>query len=598
MKEYKSRNEVPKKYQWDLSDFFKNDEEWNKEFDNLKIKINELESYKGKLENSLLLEEFLEKYFKVSSSILNLYVYSYLKHDVELDNALYIEMFEKVSSLYTKYNTVIAFFYPEILKLDEQQFKDLFKTNSNLDKYKIILEDIYKEKKHILSENEEKLISMLTENYDSYEKIASSLINSEHNYGKITTSDGKTIEIAANNFRKLKQDEDKKVRRNAYNKFSKTLKTYQGTESALLNNYVKNNVTLSKIRKYDSPFSEKISNTYLTHKVYDSLQEACTKNLEVNKRFYKLMKKVLNLKTLNSYDTVMKWNKLEKEYTIEEANKIVKEALQVLGSHYVEKLNKVFDNHYIDYCQYKGKCGGGYSYSTYDKDSKILLNYKGNFDGISTIAHEAGHNVHHQFINENNELWYRGNPSIIAEVASLTNEFLLANYMMKTGHSTNEKLIGLENVIKVYQSNFFGAVMEGQLELQMYEKVMNNGTITADFLNKSAYKLLKQYCGNTVKLDKYSSLMWVTRSHYYMEFYLFSYAISVSVASILADKIINNEPGILEKYYKFLKAGSDLKPIEVYKILDIDIESQEVYENGIRFFNKQMDLYEKLLDNK
>ena len=433
MKEYKTRKDVPLKYQWDLTDFFKNDEEWEKEFINIKSKITELGDYKCKINDSRKLEEYLGKYFSVRNTMLNLYVYSYLKHDVELENSFYIEMFQKISSLYTEYNTVIAFFEPELLNFDEKQFNNLFESNKNLNKYKVILDDIYSQKAHILSENEEKLISMLTDTYNSYENIASSLINSEHNYGKITTNDGERKEIAANNVRKFKQDENPKIRKEAHNKFFKVLKNYESTESALLNNYVKNNITLSKIRNYVSPFQEKIEISHLTDKVYSSLQSACINNLNINQKFYKLMKDVLNLKTLNSYDTALKWNKLEKEYEIEEANKIVIDSLKILGDDYNLKLKKVFDNHYIDYCQYKGKCGGGYSYSTYDKDSKILMSYKGTFDDILTIAHESGHNVHHQFINENNELWYRHTPTIIAEVASLTNEFLLANYMVTNG---------------------------------------------------------------------------------------------------------------------------------------------------------------------
>jgi len=315
MTEYKNRNDVPEKYKWDLTDFFKNSHEWEQQFINIKKQIKELPNYKGILNNSKKLEEYLEKYFTVSNIMLNLYVYSYLKHDVELENSTYIEMFQKISSLYTEYNTYIAFFEPELLSIDKEDYNDLFKTNNNLNKYKAYLDEIYKEKAHILSENE-------------------------------------------------------------------------------------------------------------------------------------------------------------------------------------------------------------------------------------------------------------------------------------------EKLIGLENVIKVFQSNFFGAIMEGQLELQMYEHVMNNEVITADYLNNKSHDLLFKYRGNTVKLDKYSNLMWVTRSHYYTKFYLFSYAISVAVAAILAEKIINKEPGILEKYYKFLKAGSNLEPIEIYKILDIDIENIKVYEDGINYFNKQLDLYENLLFNK
>lgn len=598
MEEYKSRKEVPENYKWDLTNFFTDDKDWKNKFNSIKNKIHELGNYKNKLNDANMLEEYLEKYFLVSASMMNLYVYSYLKHDVELENPIYIEMKEKISSLYTEYNRIIAFFEPELLSLDEQTFENLFKTNPNLNKFKILLEEIYEQKIHILSETEEKLISMLTDTYNSYVNISSSLINSEHDYGKITNDDGKKIQIASNNVRKLKQSENPKIRKDAYNKFGKTLKRYETTESALLNNYVKNNTTLSKIRNYDSTFDEVIKNNHLTKKVYDALQTSCNNHLVVNQKFYKLMKKVLNFETLHSYDTSMIWNKSNKTYSIEEANEITLKSLNVLGEEYNLKLNKVFDNHYIDYCQYKGKYGGGYSYSTYDKDSRILMNYKGTFDCISTIAHEAGHNVHHQFVNDSNPLWYRHTPTIVAEVASLTNEFLLANYMINNGSSKNEKLIGLESVLKVYQSNFYGAIMEGELELLMYDKIMNGETITADFLNNNMGNLLKKYRGNIIKSDKYSNLTWVTRSHYYEKFYLFSYAISVSVAIVLASKIINKEDGILEKYYKFLKAGSDLKPIEIYKILDIDIEDINVYEQGISYFDKQLDLYDQILNNK
>ena len=46
--QYKSRLDVPDKYKWDLTDFFKNEEEFNKTFKETKSIIEELPSFKNK----------------------------------------------------------------------------------------------------------------------------------------------------------------------------------------------------------------------------------------------------------------------------------------------------------------------------------------------------------------------------------------------------------------------------------------------------------------------------------------------------------------------------------------------------------------------
>ncbi len=591
---YKNRCDVEEKYKWDLKEFYKTDEEWNKKYKNTVENINIFKKYKNTLNNVDKLLEYLEHYMTIRCELLNIYVYAYLNHDVDLSNSKYIQMLEMATELYTKFNIEIAYFKPELLKIDENEFNVLL-NDDRLSKYKVYLEDIYKEKKHTLSEEEEKIIYALSSTFDSYQNISSSLLNSENNYGVITTSDGITTNILLSNFRKIKQDANEDIRRRAHNKFYKVIKQYQDTEASLLNNFIKNNTTLSKIHKYNSTWDEYIENEKLTNEIFASLQSACEKSINVNQKFYKLMKKTLKLNVLHSYDTVMKWNS-SKNYTIEEAQEIVVKSLSILGDKYNEKLKKIFDNHYIDYCPYKGKTSGGYSYSTYNITSRILMNFNGEFDDISTIAHESGHNVHHQFINDNNHSWYSNQSTIVCEVASLTNEFLLANWMINNSNTKEEKLIGLEHILKVYQNNFFGAIMEGQLEVMMYNKINNGEMITAQFLNDEMNNLLEKYQGKTINRGSYTKYMWAIRSHYYMVYYLFSYAISVSVAATLADKIINKENKILDKYYKFLSAGSDIKPVDVFKILDIDIESEEVYLNGIKYFDKQLDNYAKIYE--
>ncbi len=594
MKKYKNRSEVPKKYQWDLSEFYKSEGEWQQEYEQVVKLFSRVEEYKGNLNDSKQLEKFLLLDTEISNIMDDLYVYAYLSHDVDLENSLYIEMLEKAGSLLTEYGVISAFAIPEILNLDEKSFKELFEENKGLEKFRVYLEDIYMKKKHTLTENEEKIISLLTDTYSSYSSISSSLLNLEHDYGKVKISDQEEIEIASNNIGLLKRNKDEKVRKEASTKFGEVLARYQTTESALLNSYVKNSINLAKIRKYDNPWSEYLENKYLDGQIFIALQQVAENNVSINQKYYKLMKKVLKLPILHGYDLRLEWSILEKEYEIEEAEELVLKALQVLGDDYHKKLKKVFDHHYIDYCQYKGKTSGGYSYSTARQNSRILLSFNGQMTNIFTVVHEIGHNVHRQYLNESTEPWYRYQGIIVGEVASLTNEILLANYIYESAVTKEEKLIGLENFIQTFQNNFFGAVMEGQLELAMYDHVGKGNSITAKYLNDQVMNKLKLYRDGTVENDEYTNLMWVTRSHYYTKFYLFNYAICISVATVLAEKIMNKEEGILEKYKEFLSCGSDIKPVDVYKRLGVDLTEKEVYEQAIKYFDSKLDLYEKL----
>ena len=324
------------------------------------------------------------------------------------------------------------------------------------------------------------------------------------------------------------------------------------------------------------------------------LERTAMKTNDISRKYYQVAKEAVHFDVLHTYDLALDWVASEKEYTIEEAQTMILSSLKVLGTDYLAKAKKVFDNHYIDYCQYKGKTSGGYSYATATTDSRILLSYNYKMGDIFTIIHELGHNVHHQWINESNPLWYRSCPSIIAEIASLTNEIILSNYLFQNGKTKEERLMGLENFIRTFQNNFYGAVMEGQLEQKMYDHVIKGNSITAAYLNQEADQLLSRYRGNTVEDDGMAHLMWVTRSHYYMNFYLYDYAICISIATVVANKLIHEEKGFLEKYQDFLKCGSNLYPDEIFAKLGIDLTRQEVYENAVDYFNQQLELFRKL----
>ena len=79
------------------------------------------------------------------------------------------------------------------------------------------------------------------------------------------------------------------------------------------------------------------------------------------------------------------------------------------------------------------------------------------------------------------------------------------------------------------------------------------------------------------------------RSHYYMNYYLFNYAFCISVALYVSKSILDNKDNMLDKYLEFLKIGSDVTPIEAFKVLGIDLEDKKVYQQAIDNFNELID---------
>ena len=323
MKEYKNRREVPEEYKVDLSPIFANEQEWKKHFEKNKSELKEFLKYKGHMKNPKLLKEYLDKNMDIFSNLMELYIYAYILHDVDLKDEKYIAMKKQIESLFSQYENTTSFFKPEIIHLSLEEYESLFKENKELENYRNYLEEIYKEKEHILSEKEEKIINFLGETFLSYENIMSSLINQEHDYGKVKLEDGTILQIASNNLGYLKRNPSSKIRKKATKNFREKLEQYQNTESALLYNYIKNNCNLAILKKYKSPWERKLKEIHIDNQVFENLKNGAKEAKKAWQDYYKLIQENLNLKKLYSYDTLLECNKNAKQNTIEEAQNII-----------------------------------------------------------------------------------------------------------------------------------------------------------------------------------------------------------------------------------------------------------------------------------
>lgn len=594
MKEYKNRDEVEEEYKWDLSEFFESNEAFFKASEEVDSKIDIFNDYRGCTKDGNKLYEYLIKLREVETIVEKMDAYAWLKNDEELGKKESLEMLSKSKDAIAKINNVNSFFEPELLKLSKDEFENLFKENSKLEEYRAFLLDIYRNKEHTLNESEEKIVNSLVMATNNFSDMSSTLLNMEHDYGKVTLADGKKVTLSTTNSRFLKSNDNRETRKEADTKLLKKGLEYGSTSAELLNSYVKLKDTLASIYHFNDSFEARLFEDNLNKNIFDVLSKTTRDGVNTLQRYFKLRKKILNLDALYNYDLGAKLSHSKKEYSIEEGIKTVREALKPLGEEYLNKYDKLIKNRNIDFCGYPGKCSGGYNLSIPSSDSRILMSYHYDLESLSTIAHEAGHHINYQFIRENNPLQYCHNAIIMGEVASLTNEFLLSNYIFNNAKDKEEKVLALENSLNVIASNLYDAVRLGDMERLMHDKVHDGGALTKEFMNEISEESLKYYYGDTVKLSPYAKGSWIFRSHYYSNFYLYNYAICVSVASYFASKITDGDKETLDKYLEFLKFGSDIYPIDAFKKLGISLEDENVYKNAIFYFDKLISMLESL----
>ncbi len=594
--EYKNREDVPNEYKWDLSTRYKTEEDWEKDYNKLSEEIKEISNFKGKVTGSSdYLLKTLKKYFEIECKLVKLFVYADLKNKEDLGNNADKLMLDKASNLFTQFSLKSSYLEPEILSCDENVIRKYVDEKKELKEYSVFLERLLRSKKHILSEREERIISLLTKTNGSFSNISAILKDSILEYGKIKNENGEDVELTQGNYRKFLQSRDREIRKNAFYKMFDKLKQFKDIFSTSLISKYESFDALVKVRGYKNSFDMSVYDINVPVTVNNNLYNVINKRLSVYQKYYRMIKNKLKLDILYPYDIQTKLIDYKEEYSIEEAKELILKALSCMGEEYGEVLKKAFDERWIDYCTYKGKKSGAFSAGNYGNTPVVFLNYNYRLDDVSALAHELGHAVHtylsdkyNNYINSDYELF-------VAEVASLTNEVILSNYIIENSNSKEEKAASIYNLLDVIQNNLFDAALEGEFENILHARVNNGDTLSTEDLNNTIFELRKKYYGDTVELLDETKYSWIRRDHYFRPFYLYQYAVGVSCACYAGKKIISGDKNFLNKYLNFLKSGGKDYPINLLKNAGIDVTGEEVFDVAIDYFNDLIDEFEKLV---
>ena len=590
------RENISEQYKWDLRQIFNNNEEFNQIYDEVKKKIKAFSKYETTMSNNATnFYNTIKEYYEINRQLDKLYVYTSLNFDTDTSNNESQALKSKVGNLYDEWANIAFFVTPTILKKDYQEIEKYYQEEPRLLEYEIILKREFRYKDHILTDQEEKLLSNISKtmgnNYETYTLLK----DSDLTFGKIKDEEGNLIELTANNYSLYIESKNRNVRMDAFKTLYKTYKQFSNTFASIISGSIKENITISKIRKYSSTIEYYLYHDELDTSIYNNLIASVSNNMNVLFKYYNLKKELLNLDELHLYDIYTPIVKdFDKTYPFEEAKNTVLKALSILGDDYIKVLEQGYNNKWVDIYPNKAKRGGAYSGGCYDTEPYILLNYQEKYNDISTLAHESGHSMHSYYTRSNNPYQYGDYSIFVAEVASTVNELLLAKYLLKTSTDNKEKLFILNNLMDLFKGTIYRQTMFAEFEKEIYEDAEQDIPLTADYLNNKYYHLNQKYFGENVIVDEEIKYEWARIPHFYYNFYVYKYATGLSAACHIVNNILTGKENAVKDYKKFLSCGTTLNPIDSLKLAGVDLTQKEVVESAIKMFDDTIEEFKTL----
>ena len=588
------RKDVASKYLWKVSDIYPSDEAWEEAYRQAENAIS-FQSYAGRLGDPEALLALFRRQEEVGKQLERLYLYAHMRHDEDSRQSKYTAMQSRAMALFVRFSSETSFVEPELTALDADTLQ-AYAADRRLSDYDYYFRCLIRDKKHILSAKEEKLLAAGGEVYSQFQNIFSMIDNADISLGEIDDGKGGKIALTHGVYGVLLHGEDRELRRRAFERYYEAYIGLTNTIAATYFGNVKKDVFLSQARGYGSCLERALEGEDVDVCVYRNLIDSVHENLPSMHRYMALRKKVLKLDEQHMYDIYVPLvADAELKLTYEQACDLVVEGLSPLGEEYCALLRKGFAEGWVDVCETTGKRSGAYSTGVFGLHPFVLLNYQQTTHDVFTIAHEMGHSLHSWYSNANQPYAKAEYRIFVAEVASTVNEVLLLRYILATTKDEATKKSLLNYFLDTVRTTLHRQTMFAEFESSAHAMAEKGEPLTSENLCALYLGLNRRYYGDSIVHDPQIAYEWSRIPHFYTSFYVYKYATGIVSAISIVDRILKEGEPAVRDYKAFLSSGGSDSPVELLKIAGVDLTKKDTFAKALQSFDDTLARLEKML---
>lgn len=576
------------KLEWNLKYLFVDNKAFYQEIDNVKAALIELKNNsKGELNSEKLLT-LLDEEWKIKKSINYILVYGSLMYYKDINNEECIALKKEAEEFNNTISSELKAVDTVILNYGQEKVLELCRIDDRFKIYEQYLNNLFRMQEHVQNEKINDKIKknndLINEQKNNYNELLKNI-----NYGEIEKNNSTTT-LTATNINKYLAARDRETRKQAFLAFNRSFETITDTLASSLNEVLRYRIENAELEGYSSVLEETLFTENIDSKILTSLIKSVNDNLPLIQEYLKIKAAAIDIDQPHLYDfNVPLDNGIKRKFTLEEAIDIIKKALAPLGEEYLKTIDILLDGHIDATPSEKKNQSIIFSWQDYS-----FLNFRGRYADVKNLIHELGHIVNYYLSKKKLPFMYEDSTVFVGETASIVNEILLTQYLIKNSQSDEEKIYYLSLEIENYFTSVFKQTMDTEFEDELYDYCQSE-ELTAPILADKYFEIIKKYYGEDVIYDKEIETEWTRLGRLWRwSYYSYKYATGLLIASNVVNALTIEHTLTNKKYIKFLEAGSSLYSLELLNLLNIDLTNSDVINDGFKVLRKDINELKKI----
>jgi oligoendopeptidase F len=228
------------------------------------------------------------------------------------------------------------------------------------------------------------------------------------------------------------------------------------------------------------------------------------------------------------------------------------------------------------------------------KESRILSNFDGSFDQVSTLAHELGHAFHNYCAFQAGKTEIQQNtPMTLAETASIMCETIVTEAVLSQLKEPQEILAVLEAQLNNASQVIVDIYSRYLFEKEVFER-REKSELSADDFNDIMERAQKATYGDGLDEKYLQKFMWTWKPHYYssgLSFYNYPYAFGLLFATGLYAIYQQRGEAFVQDYKNLLASTGEETAAKLAKRFGIDITKRKFWDDSLAIIGKRIDRY-------
>ena len=481
-------------------------------------------------------------------------------------------------------------------KLGKAAIKKAAKTNASAGAHEFALLENAEQSRYLMSEAEEALAAELTlSGGNAFGKLQGTITS------QMTVDfemDGKTQKMPMPALINLRSHPDEPTRRRGYEAENQAWEGVKETLAACMNGVKGETLTIDKKRGREDAVHASLDFSRIDRATLNAMLRAMEDSFPMFRRYFNHKAKLLGKERLAWWDLFAPMGKTDKVYSWEEACEFIISNFNNFSPELGAFARRAFDNNWIDAEQREGKRGGAFCMGVDGvKESRILSNFDGSFDQVSTLAHELGHAFHNECAWQAGKTPIQQNtPNTLAETASIMCETIATEAVLGQVTDPQEVLAVLEAqmnnasqvVVDIYSRYLF--------EKEVFER-REKAELSADELCEIMEDAQKATYGDGLDEKYLQKFMWTWKPHYYgsgFSFYNYPYTFGLLFATGLYAIYQKRGAEFVEDYKSLLASTGEDTAASLARRFGIDITKRKFWDDSLAIIAKRVDRYCKL----